>query len=308
MRELWLTSACRPGWQRWGSWAGAGLTGLCLAIVGIIAYRERGALTQYVQAADVIHLLGALGWYTADLAIYVVAWASILNRLGNRVRLLDHVRIFCLSNAAKRLPGTLWYIGGRAVLYRRAGVPVRLVLIASGIEAALIWLSGMLIAIPFLMAIKPDLVGLWAGVGVVLVLVVLNPRVLRWGAARAARGETPPPVELRDVYLWIALYAAGWVMGGILLFSVLAMFQPLSPGQLPAVVGIWALSGVLSMLTMVLPSSLGVMEITLTTLLSAMVPTGLAVLVALSVRGLTTVLDLLWGGLAALLQWVPIPD
>jgi hypothetical protein len=261
-----------------------------------------------VRIAEVPHLLEALTWYTIDLTIYGITWASIQNRLGKRVKLLDHIRIFCLSNAAKRLPGTLWYIGSRTTLYRQTGISVRPVVIASGIEAVLIWLSGVLIALPFLIMSRPNLIGLWAGIGFILLLITLNPRALQWGIVRATRGEMPPPVTPWDVYLWLTLYAVGWMVGGILLFSVLTTFQPLSMEWLPTVIGIWTLSGVLAMLTIVLPSSLGVMELTLTTLLSAIVPTGLAVLVALSVRGLTTVFDLLWGGLAMLLQWVLASD
>lgn len=304
MVETWFSKARWLEWRRLWRWAKVGLTGLCLVVVGMIVYYERKVLAQHIQAVDLTLLLEALGWYMADLAIYVIAWASILSKLEGQIGFLDHVRIFCLSNAVKRLPGTLWYIGGRVVLYRKAGVAARSVLVASGVEAVLIWLSGMLVAIPIFITSRLNLLGLWAGVGVALLILLtaLNPRTLRWIVAHTTREKAFTPVGLRDVCLWLTLYVIGWLAGGLLLFSVIGMFQPLSLGRLPAVVGIWALSGVLSMLTMALPSSLGVMEITLTTLLSTIVPRGLAVLVALSVRGLTTVLDLLWGGFAALLQ------
>ncbi|MCS7220910.1 MAG: hypothetical protein RML36_10275 [Anaerolineae bacterium] len=301
-----LSRAHRFEWRRLWLWVGIGLTGGCLSAIGVIVYRERVVLVQYIQAADVTHLPKTLGWYTAALAIHVIAWASILDNLGNRIRFLDHLWIFCLSNAAKRLPGTLWYLGGRAVLYARKGVPIRSVMLASGIEAALIGLSGILVAVLFLLASRSDLGGLWTSIGAVLVCGALNPWTLRRIGGYAARRDMHFPVKLW--YLWIALYAASWVMGGFLLSSVLSVFQPISLGQRLAIIGIWALSGVLSMLVIIFPSNLGVMEISLTTLLSAMVPIGLATLAAISMRVLTTVLDLLWGGLAVLLSRASTSD
>jgi len=81
-----------------------------LAGLGFLVYRERDTLGNYLAAANPTQLLAVVGWYTIDLFIYFAVWVAILQKLGGRTGLLNHFRIFCLANAARRLPGTLWYV------------------------------------------------------------------------------------------------------------------------------------------------------------------------------------------------------
>jgi hypothetical protein len=59
------------------------------------------------------------------------------------------------------------------------------------------------------------------------------------------------------------------------------------------VVGVWALSGSVSMLALFSPSSFGVRDITLSFLLGLLIPAGIGVIVALAIRVFITLLELL---------------
>jgi hypothetical protein len=106
------------------------------------------------------------------------------------------------------------------------------------------------------------------------------------------------------VYFWLGLCVAGWAIGGGVLVSIVSMFQVVPSGQHPWIIGSWTVAGTASMLVTFLPTNLGITEVSLTALLSQMLPAGLAALVAVSARVLTTVLDLLVGGLALITQRV----
>lgn len=284
--------------RRWLSVVGGLLAAACLIFLGYIVYRERDVLVTHLLHADARQLLAVAAWYMVDLAIFIGGWAAIMAGMGGRLSLLHHTRIFCLANAAKRLPGTLWYIGGRAALYSRAGIPSRTVVVASAVEGALIWLSGLAISVPFLMVALPERRWIWLGVGGVLLLGLLNPRTLRWVLRRATKDGAASTISSAQVYGWLVLYLAGWAVGGILLSAILAIFQAAPLQQLPAIIGTWAVAGTASMLTFFLPSGFGVTEVTITALLGRLAPAGVAVLAALSARILITLLDVIIGSLA----------
>ena len=263
-------------------------------------YRERDTLSTYLLKMDARQLLAVTGWYLLDLAIYIAAWAAIMTTLGGRVGWAHHARIFCIANAAKRLPGTLWYVGGRAALYDRLDIPARVVVLASAFEGALIWLSGLAISVPILVVALPNRRWIWLGLGILLLVGLLNPKTLRWILRRAAKNDVSRSTALLPVYGWLLLYMVGWGVGGVLLAAVVAIFETPPIKQLPYVVGTWTVAGTASMLVTFLPSNFGVTEVTLIALLSKVIPAGVAVLVAVSVRLLTTLLDVLLGGLVYL--------
>lgn len=289
-------------WLKLGTRLGAAMAVVLLVGLGLLIYRERDTLYNYLATANPTQLLAVAGWYTIDLMIYFAVWVAILQRLGGRTGFVNHFRIFCLANASRRLPGTLWYVGGRALLYKQADIPAKTVVIASGIEAVVIGCSGIVAALPLVFITRPEYVWPWSAVALVLLVAILNPRVLRWALLRASPEWQPGRSGLLHVYLWILGDAVGWFVGGMFLFAVLTVYQPLPLTAAPSAIGAWTIAGTISMLVFFLPSNFGVTEVTLVALLSGLVPAAVALLTALSARILATLLDLVWGGVALLLQ------
>ena len=90
------------------------MTLAAVAMLGYLLYRERETLLPRLMTIEPRQLIPLVLAYLADLIIMIIAWAAIANAFGVQVGLARHARIFCVANAARRLPGTLWYIGSRA--------------------------------------------------------------------------------------------------------------------------------------------------------------------------------------------------
>jgi len=162
--------------------------------------------------------------------------------------------------------------------------------------------SGSLVSLLFAISIIIKYSSsIWiAGVLVVLSLFLVNPKTLKWLIKKT--GGDPNRLKFTNIVLWVALYSLVWVMGGVMLFCIANTLFPLPVSNLGFVIGSWFFVGIASYMLLFLPSNLGFSEIGLSLLLSQIIPSSLAVLVAVSSRILTTLYDILLAGLVVLWQ------
>ncbi len=80
-----------------------------------------------------------------------------------------------------------------------------------------------------------------------------------------------------------------------MIFFTIRIFTPIGIESLLLVLGARALSGAAGMLTYLLPSSMGASDLTLLAMLSTIIPTPLATVIALLVRIYTTLFELIIG-------------
>ena len=236
--------------------------------------------------------IGAL-LYPFDLLLAAFAWACILEGLGERrLSFREHWRIYAGTLAAGRIPGAPWHIAGRAALYDQQQVSKRVVGVASGLEIILMIISGLLTGIfitPVL--IKQVTPWIWGG-AIFLGLGALHPSMIRW-LLKLLKCEAPPPRPYWERFIWLALYGLVWMGGGAILYCLINTLYPLSISALPYVIGIWGFSGAISVMAFFSPSGLGIREITLTTLLTFLLPVGLSLVVAVIARIFFTVLEII---------------
>ncbi|GAA2903927.1 lysylphosphatidylglycerol synthase transmembrane domain-containing protein [Streptosporangium fragile] len=251
--------------------------------------------------------LRLVGWGNALLAGALAAvggvpgflgWRMLLAGLGSRLPLPDAVRVFFLAGLTRYLPGGVWPAVAHAALARPLGEPpARLAgaFVASQGLAVVAGLAVGLVALPRLVAADPIWWLLLPVLAAALVplaaprllggLLGLAQRILR-------RGERPPTLPGRRTLLAVTgVMAAGWLISGAHV-TVLAVALGASPsGAVTVGVGGFALSTMAGVLTLVMPSGLGVREavlgLTVATLLTG---PDLVTLVALS-RVLITVGD-----------------
>jgi uncharacterized membrane protein YbhN (UPF0104 family) len=291
-------------WRKAGNVVRIALVICMAAAVGLMAlflYANRGELWHYLQMANYRWLLVAFGCYTLDLVWAGLGWAWLMRRLTGQGPWLSHLRIYCVSNVGRRLPGTLWYVAGRAALYHNLDTSVGVVSLASGVEFVLITAAALvtaLLTLPFGQTRQVWISGFMV-IGLGLALVSMHPRVIRWALQRLGKPDRPD-LRYRETLVWLCWYVGVWVGGGILLFSVIQAVKPMPLQYLPVAIGAWALDGVVSTLFFFLPSGFGATELSLTFLLSAILPVTLAVGVALFMRLLVTFFEMLW----ALAAWI----
>lgn len=274
-----------------------------LAFVVWIGWDDRNTIIRYLVQADYLRLLSAIGSYVASLGAVLIGWAAIMRAFVEPLSWWTHVQIYCITLAARRLPGTLWYIGGRLVLYNRLGIPWALVSLASGIELVVSVVAGGLVGLvllPFGLALSAQAVALLAG-GVLAGSLILHPSGLRV-LVRLSGNPSVDTIRIRYICIWLLAYSAAWVMGGVMLGQIIGAFQSLGSGEMCLVIGAWALAGAAGLLTCFLPSSFGVTELTLVALLSQVMPVSLVVMIVILTRILTILFEVIISAVFALLK------
>jgi len=300
--------------DRWARWrarlqAVAGLgrwlvgTGLAVALLLLVVflYRNRVVLWSYVRAADYGWLAISFVWYTFDLGLAGLAWGWVMRGLTGEGDWRKHFVIYCVSNVGRRLPGTFWYVAGRAVLYQAQGISAEVVSLASGLEYILLTAAAILIVLaglPFDARFEPILIAPMM-LGLIVALGCIHPKFIRF-TLRLWRKDVPESLRYRETLIWVIWYIGVWAGGGVLLYSVVRAFYPLPLADLPFVISTWAAAGVAASVVFLTPSGFGVTELSLSLLLSAVLPVTLAVGLAVFLRLLVTFYELVW----AIVAWL----
>jgi hypothetical protein len=227
--------------------------------------------------------LATLGLYLVSLLPQFFVWARLFS-FHHRVGWRD-MEIYARMILVRRLPGGIWHWLGRATLYT-ATTSVRtevvlfgnltewgmLILIAGGISV--IELFAAPISVRILLSVL--MVG-----GAVSLAVTWQPRSRVWWR------------RLTEASLWVFLYGFAWFIGGFILY-LFARASGANQLNLATAVGLWSLTGGVSMIITILPV-IGVQEVSLVFLLQPYLPASAALIVALLLRLLFTVSDVLWG-------------
>jgi uncharacterized membrane protein YbhN (UPF0104 family) len=282
------------------------LTLVAIASMGALLYANWDTLRTFEWHIRPLPLALSFAFYSLALAFALLAWGSIMSSLGTSVPWREHIRVYCISNLARRLPGVLWHVVGRIALYDHEKAGPAAISVGSGLELVLMTLSGIALSMMTWPAMAAErLHPGWIVGGLVLGLALIHPRVLRiplqW--VRASAETVPRPrLRYRQVLGWLLLYGGSWLAGGIVLYFLIAAVYPVSLAQLPSTIGAWSLSGMVSMVAAFLPVGLGLRELALGLLLSSFLPDGLAIVVAVIARLLFTLYEVLWALLAQALS------
>lgn len=256
------------------------------AVLGVLLYRERTLLFQVQWRLDPWLLAIAFLVFWVGLLIATLTWAMLMRQLGSTLPYTTHVDHYCISQLAKRLPGTLWYLAGRTYLYKQDGESLRLVAFASSVELFITILSGSLTSLLFAgySLSEQTPFPLWGWVLLCAIgLLLLHPKPLHYLLQRFKILETPR-LQYRQLLSWVVLYSLIWVIGGAVLYLVSNTVMTISLTHLPYFIGSWSVVGTLSILVFFLPSNLGFTEVGLSLLLAAVIPSSLAVVVAVANR------------------------
>lgn len=272
------------------------------AILGWLVLSQREIIEKIDWNIRPEFLLLSLLAYLTALFIVALIWSSILNNINSGISTQKNILFFLLSNVGKRLPGTVWYIAWRIQLYSNEAYPVTLTSLASGVEFSIMMVSGLLVSVPLLfqMLVK-DQVGYWLiGFMALVFFLLLNPKALSWIIRKIGKIESH--ISYKLILQWIVTYVFVWVLGGISLFSIMNMFFSVSIDHLLYTIACWTGVGVLSFILLFLPTNLGFNEIGIGLMLSQIVPSPIAVVIALASRILTTIYDILMAIIALVIQ------
>jgi hypothetical protein len=268
-----------------------------LSILGFNVYRQREILFTYHWQFNFLPFASAFILFSLTLLFGSIVWGSILNSVSKKTCYKKHLYYYVVSNVAKRIPGTVWYIASRAQLYTAERIDIKLTALASGIEMAIITLAGILTILIF----STDIIFRYHFSSLILVLFfllgifVLQPRFVRWFIKLLTKQEIK--IRYTTVLSGIGSYAIIWILGGLLLFEITNIIYPLPPSQISYIIGIWVLVGNLSTLLLFSPMNLGITELGISFLMSSIVPFSIAVVIAIAARIFIIAFEIFWAGI-----------
>lgn len=276
-------------------------------VLGLLVYREWDAFVAFDWQLNWWAIAAAFGLLLVGLAAAALAWTLIMRSMGSNLASLLHLRFYVITYLARRLPGTVWYVAGRGYLYRQEGESLRLVTIASSVEYALQIVAGALVTLALWSYVLRE-VSIWYAAGLALLallgLAATQPPAMRWYLRRVGLTDAPALRTSRVLQL-LLLYSALWLVTGAMFYAIAFAVTAIGPEHMLYLIGCWSLVGTLSVVVFFLPSNFGFTEVGLSLLLSAVMPSSLAVLVAVLSRLFSMAFELVAAGLTLpLLAWI----
>jgi hypothetical protein len=212
---------------------------------------------------------------------------------------------------ARYVPGSVLYVLGRVLLSERAGVPRRVTIASIVYEQAISATSAIVVAAYFIVS-HPDLQGepvRWLVVlAIPAAVAVLHPRVFGPLANKALKafGREPLPsvIPLRGVLALIVFYSLNWVVVAVGIYCVARSVTHIPFNDLLLVGSAQAIGYFAALVTLVAPAGLGVRDAAFAWAVKAALPGqsfALGSLIAIAVRGVMTVGELLYVGAVTLL-------
>ncbi len=255
-----------------------------------------------------------VGWLVPAIVILpfffvfsALGWDFILRFLGHPIGFGRAQVAWGQPLLARYVPGSVLYVLGRALLSERAGVPRRLTIASIVYEQAISATSAIVVAAYFIVQ-HPDLQGepwRWAVLLLIPVAVgLLHPRVFGPLANKAlgAFGREPLPavVPVRGVIALIVYYSLNWFFVGLGIYCVARSVTYIPFNDILLVASAQAIGYFAALITLVAPAGLGVKDAAFAWALKAALPGksfALASLVAIAVRGVMTVGELIYVGI-----------
>ena len=277
---------------------------LCLGYLAALLAQNWNELLTYDWQISFGQFGLAFSYYSVGLGVTALGWGLIVGRFAPDTSLRKHFKYYAYTNLVRRLPAPFLYLLGRMVLYEQEGVSKPLMATTSLLEWILLVVSGLVVCsltLPF-SPLSEQLYTQWILLAILAFgIVLLHPRVIRSILRRLKQPHALVDYRYYNALMWVAVYSMTWIAGGLILFSVLNGLHPLSLTQLPAVIGLWTLSGLATSLAFVISAGFGLKELTLVILLGYLVPSPLPVVAALLMRVCVTLFEIIWALIAMLL-------
>jgi hypothetical protein len=244
-------------------------------------------------------------------ALNAVGWDLILRFLGYRLGAGRAQVAWGQPILARYVPGSVLYVLGRVLLSERAGVPRRLTIASIVYEQALQATSAITVAAYFLIS-HPDLQGQplrWAILLLIpLLIALLHPRVFGPLANRVLRafGREPLPevMSLQGVIAVMAFYTLNWGVIALGIWCVARSVSGISAGDILLVGSAQAFGYVAALITLVAPAGLGIRDAAFAWAVKVAMPDNsfaVASLIAIVVRGVLTVVEVIYVGIVTLM-------
>ena len=276
-----------------------------LAFLAYNIFKNWNEIRKYPWQFDYHYLLAGFVLYTINLFATGAIWGAIITRLSGIKGFLLHIRWYCITNLAQRLPTPIPFVGARAEVYASLGVPRPLTLTGMSLEITITVVGALLVSIvtlPFAIAEITQLLGnywLWLFL-IPILLIIIKPKwlfkMLGWIFNRFNLAFSPPEIRSMDMFIWTGLFAVIWIVGGILYYLLANSIYPVPLNEMLGMINVFAISGVigwLGQLFFFIPL-VTVRQVAVAYLLSFFMPWPVAVGMALLTRLAVMIYEFIW--------------
>ncbi len=285
-----------------------------VVVVVIFAFIVRSLVVNWDELgeADLHFDIGLLTVSFGLLGIWMwgqaLIWHLLTITAGVSIPLSRATAAWFYSQLGKYIPGKVFLYLGRLHFYVREGRQAGPVTVAFGVEfvgnlAASVFtvlIAGIVLDVPGFDRYRWVLVG-----ALIAFLVSLHPRLIGWMIALAARALRRQPFPLTLTYAqmlrYMAFYVVNWLLFGAALYVFIRSFYPLELSSILYLTGAFSFASMMGLVVVFAPSGLGVREGILALFLNRVMPTSVALVVALASRVWLTIIELLAAGVVFLL-------
>lgn len=274
---------------------------LVVGFLGITLYREWDVILSFDWTFSIPAFLLFILFHSMALATQFFAWHLIVSRLTGGKDFHSDLSIYSLSIVARRIPLPVWYIGSRLVLYKQKGISVRASSGATILETLFITIAGAICYLALLpwysytpeWTIWPMLLVLLSGMALIISKPGLISGMINWGIKLFKRQPLDFSLARRDLLIWIGIYLGTWFIDGLGLYFLSATILPTPPPAID-VIGISTITALIAIVSLILPSGLGIKEVTMGALYSAWIPLSAGLIVSIAYRLFQTLIELFW--------------
>lgn len=280
---------------------------LSVVVIAALVHANWDAFINHQWQIQPLWLLPTFLFATASLFLSSFAWHLLVSQLAGYNNPRHNIKTWHYANLAKRIPGSVWYVASRAVMNEAKGISKISTSLISGLEFLLSLLSAVtlfVLSIPFWVLpadIRSQIDQYWYAIFLLpLSLLIVHPTLLGKLWRKIDKSSLIRPLQWRHTIAWFSLDLLIWLLSSLLLFSSINVLYPLPISQLPAIMGIWTLSGAISLAGAISLSPVGLREVSLAILLAQLMPPPIAILMAILFRIIWLIAELI-GSLLSLL-------
>lgn len=277
------------------------LVGAVLGLLALAIVRDWGTIVAYDWRVNVGYLLLVVVLHSASLWLIFIVWHWMVAGLGKAPDVWTNFQIYALSTVARRVPTPLWFLGARLYLYRQHSISGTAILTTTALEMGLMILGGCASYIIVLPAyVNAPGYSLWPLMALVVGLfavLLVRPRtfvdLINFFLRRFNRQPIQVHIRRTDLIRWSAIHVSSWFIGGTAFYFLVKAVTD-TTANLPSLIAVTCLATLVGLMSQVLPSGLGIKELTLGSLLSVWMPLSVGLVVSIVYRITLTLVEMCW--------------
>jgi|GEM_PF-5938605 uncharacterized membrane protein YbhN (UPF0104 family) len=244
--------------------------------------------------------------YLSALFVIFFVWYLMINRMGFKDSVRNHLIVFSKSIVARRIPLAIWYIGSRFYFYPNSQDQKSKIAVATLFEIMLTGLSGLFISL-IIAAIYYQNLYFWIIILAYIVFLFIgfshdNPqkKLINTFSKIFQKESEIKVIPSVEIWRWFFIYGLSWLMSGFTLYFGIKAIISIELNII-FVLLISAVSGLIGFISMILPAGFGLKEITTGILLTQSLPFGVGLLLGIVNRFFTTLIEVIWSALIILI-------